>query len=133
MLVNRGPSCPVSVYVMVGPQCAADDADGWASWNVLTNNHAMPIVPAEHCRFAGESGATAFLRELPSYGVMPIVDTMRDWRSFVTRGGRREAERRRARADASPGPESVGDRARNFSWDQAGDVCPRAMWTTGPW
>ena len=79
VIVNRG-SCPVSVYVMVGPQYAVDDADGWTSWIVLTNNHAMPIAPAEHCRFAGESGATTFLRELPAHGVVPVVGTMRDWR-----------------------------------------------------
>ena len=48
VIVNRGPSCPVDVFVMVGPQYAADNADGWASWNVLTNNHAMPIVPVGH-------------------------------------------------------------------------------------
>ena len=50
----------------------------------------MPIVPAKHCRFASESSATTFLRELPSHGVVPVVGTMRDWRSFVTRGGLRD-------------------------------------------
>ena len=90
MIVNHGPSCPVNVHVMVGPQYVVGDADSWTSWNVLTNNRTMPIVPAEHCRFAGESGATKFLRELPSYGVMPIAGIMRDWRSFVTRGGQQD-------------------------------------------
>ena len=52
-----------------------------------SRNAYLGIAPAEHCRFAGESGATTFLRELPAHGVVPVVGTMRDWRSFVTRGG----------------------------------------------
>ena len=89
VVVNRGPDSPVSVFVMEGPLFGTSDSS-WAAWQLVTQNHSMPMHPADGSTFHGEHGADAFLRALPSFGIVPVVEKMRQWRAFLNRCGRRE-------------------------------------------
>ena len=89
VIVNRGPDSPVSVFVMEGPLFGTSD-DSWTAWQLVTQNHSIPMRPTDGATFHGGPGADAFLRALPSFGIVPVVKKMRQWRAFLNRGGRRE-------------------------------------------
>ena len=89
VVVSRGPDSPVSVFVMEGPFFGVSD-DSWTAWQLVTQNHSMPMRPADGSAFHGARGADAFLRALPSFGIVAVVEKMRHWRAFLNRGDRRK-------------------------------------------
>ena len=89
VVVRRVPDSPVSVFVMEGPLFGVTN-DSWTAWQLVTQNHSMPMRPADGSAFHGARGADAFLRALPSFGIVAVVEKMQHWRAFLNRGDRRK-------------------------------------------
>ena len=130
-----GPGSSVRVYVIVGSQftseCSEGGGDAWTAWLLVYKNHAVPMRLVDSV-FAGEVGASRFLRSLPCFGIAPVTMKASSWRAIVAARGRgtevepllpvdvlrrvvRDPFRARGGVGADGGVKSAARRAKSFA------------------